>query len=77
MDASHRWLKREMGVKMGGVTAAIDDDGGDGDDDDDDDHCPEIGGGLGDDDDAAADASHALSLSAASKSSFVEGALKQ
>ena len=66
-------------VKMEGATAVIDNDGGNGDDDgnDDDDCCPEIGGGLGVDDDAAADASHALSLSAASKSSFVEGALKQ
>ena len=59
---------------MEGTTAATDDDGGD---DADDVRCPEIGGGMGDDDNAAADAPHALSLSAASKSSFVEGALKQ
>ena len=64
-------------VKMEGATAAIDDDGVDDGDDGDDERCPEIGGGLGDDDDAAADASHPLSLSAASKASFVEGALKQ
>ena len=61
-------------VKMEGATAAIDGDGGDNADDGDDECCPKIGGGLGDDEDAAADSSHALSLSAAS---FVEGALKQ
>ena len=48
---------------MEGTTAATDDDGGD---DADDVRCPEIGGGMGDDDNAAADAPHALSLSAAS-----------
>ena len=61
-------------VKMEGATAAIDNDGGD---DADDVRCPEFGGGMGDDDNATADVPHALSLSAASKASFVEGALKQ